>query len=625
VTAAPDIATRPATGLASYPDWSRELDVRLPVSPQIVLGGNVNDVHVVHTCGATALQSTSEVVRDCLRASGFQVVLHWHVADGLTALHEGRDGAAAQAAGRSLERARPGIPPSASELESVVRSVVHHEKVRAALIVEAVHRLTPEPGHAELHHLHVTARHLAKIARRRPLPDDVRRGLFNVVIWVVDREGDLPHWLISADGVRVISIPIPTLGTRLEASQTLASGLPGYRELAPTAQQQAATTMAQATEGMSLAALRTVVPLANDRGIAAAEVENAVRLLRAGIEVSPWTEPRIRERIKSAPGKLNAEVLGQHRAVRTVIDVLSRAAIGLSGAQSSGHPSRPQGVLFLAGPTGVGKTELAKQVAEIVFGRPEAMVRFDMSEFSAEHTEARLLGAPPGYVGHEAGGELTNAVRQRPFSLLLFDEIEKAHPRILDKFLQILEDGRLTDGSGSTVHFSETLIVFTSNLGIYEEDEHGRRTPIVDLDEPYEQLEQKVRAAIRHAFTRSIGRPELLNRIGENNIVVFNFITPGVARDLLRRNLGRVVDQIRRRSGAVISLAPEFIKQLEEVVVEDEYRAFGGRAVGSVIESRLLNPLARTLLTHDQSVGWSVQRSWQDAEGFHLDVQREGG
>src|SRR5690606_1955709 len=115
--------------------------------------------------------------------------------------------------------------------------------------------------------------------------------------------------------------------------------------------------------------------------------------------------------------------------------------------------------------TGVGKTELAKALAEVLFGAEDAYIRFDMSEFSAEHSEARLIGAPPGYVGHSAGGELTNAVRERPFSVLLFDEIEKAHPRILDKFLQILDEGRLTDGSGSTVHFSESLIVFTSNLG----------------------------------------------------------------------------------------------------------------------------------------------------------------
>ena len=141
-------------------------------------------------------------------------------------------------------------------------------------------------------------------------------------------------------------------------------------------------------------------------------------------------------------------------------------------------------MLFFAGPTGVGKTELAKTLTQLIFGDERAYIRFDMSEFAEEHTGARLLGAPPGYIGYDAGGELTNAVRDKPFSVVLFDEIEKAHPRILDKFLQILEDGRLTDGRGETAYFSEAILVFTSNLGIYVEDEHGRRVQNVSPGRP---------------------------------------------------------------------------------------------------------------------------------------------
>jgi ATP-dependent Clp protease ATP-binding subunit ClpA len=149
-----------------------------------------------------------------------------------------------------------------------------------------------------------------------------------------------------------------------------------------------------------------------------------------------------------------------------VLDILKRTSIGLTGAQSRGLSARPRGVLFFAGPTGVGKTEMAKSIAEIVFGDESAYLRFDMSEFSAEHSGDRLIGAPPGYVGYDQGGELTNAMREQPFRVVLFDEIEKAHNRILDKFLQVLEDGRLTDGRGDTVYFSESLIIFTSNAGV---------------------------------------------------------------------------------------------------------------------------------------------------------------
>ncbi len=155
-----------------------------------------------------------------------------------------------------------------------------------------------------------------------------------------------------------------------------------------------------------------------------------------------------------------------------------------------------------------------------------------MSEFSQSHSDQRLLGAPPGYVGYEAGGQLTNAVKNNPFCILLFDEIEKAHPSILDKFLQILEDGRMTDGKGETVYFSETIIIFTSNLGIYEVDRDGFREQKVSSDMSYPEVQKAVRHGIERYFKQQLGRPEILNRIGEN-IVVFDFIREDIAEGIL--------------------------------------------------------------------------------------------
>src|SRR5690606_16086487 len=143
-----------------------------------------------------------------------------------------------------------------------------------------------------------------------------------------------------------------------------------------------------------------------------------VRFLRSGVPSSPWREPELRSKVAQAEKQLNEKVRGQASAVHEAVSILARAALGLSGAQAEGHPTRPQGVMFFAGPTGSGKTELAKQIAQLVFGREEAMIRFDMSEFAAEENQARLIGAPPGYVGFGGGGELTNAVRRNPFSLL---------------------------------------------------------------------------------------------------------------------------------------------------------------------------------------------------------------
>jgi len=242
----------------------------------------------------------------------------------------------------------------------------------------------------------------------------------------------------------------------------------------------------------------------------------------------------------------------------------------------------------------VGKTELAKALAELLFGVEDAYTRFDMSEFSAEHSEARLIGAPPGYVGFGAGGELTNAVRQKPFSILLFDEIEKAHPRILDKFLQILEDGRLTDGTGDTVYFSETVIIFTSNLGTYHAaGEETATKRVARRGDPYEITQERVREAITHHFTEELQRPEILNRIG-NNIVVFDFISEPVARRLAERYLHEVVRTVETRFNLGLSVQPAVARAVMESAVGN--LDFGGRGVSSAVETTFVNPLARALV-----------------------------
>lgn len=265
---------------------------------------------------------------------------------------------------------------------------------------------------------------------------------------------------------------------------------------------------------------------------------------------------------------------------------------GLTGAQTAATSSRPRGVLFFAGPTGVGKTELARALTALIFGDERAYIRFDMSEFAAEHADARLLGAPPGYVGYDAGGELTNAVKAKPFSVVLFDEIEKAHPRILDKFLQILEDGRLTDGRGDTVYFSEAILIFTSNLGITVRDESSERRLLVQPGEAYEQVERKVRAAIADYFKFTLGRPEILNRIGDN-IVVFDFIQPAVAERIFAGMLDNIARRVAEEHDLALHLSAAARQQLLEWCTQD--LSDGGRGIGNRLETTFVNPLARAL------------------------------
>jgi ATP-dependent Clp protease ATP-binding subunit ClpA len=206
------------------------------------------------------------------------------------------------------------------------------------------------------------------------------------------------------------------------------------------------------------------------------------------------------------------------------------------------------------------------------------------------------MGAPPGYVGYEAGGQLTNAVKKNPFCILLFDEIEKAHSSILDKFLQILEDGRMTDGQGNTVYFSETIIIFTSNLGIYVKDAFGNREPNVTMDMPYNEVQTKVRSAIEDYFKLELGRPEILNRIGEN-IVVFDYIRKEAADLILRGQVNKIISRLREQKNIRIRIEDFAYNSLQEAATFD--LSNGGRGIGNQVESLLINPLSRWLFDNE--------------------------
>ena len=219
-----------------------------------------------------------------------------------------------------------------------------------------------------------------------------------------------------------------------------------------------------------------------------------------------------------------------------------------------------------------------------------------MSEYGQSHSDQKLLGAPPGYVGYEAGGQLTNAVRNNPFSILLFDEIEKAHPSIFDKFLQILEDGRMTDGQGNTVYFSETIIIFTSNLGIYKVNERGERYQSVTSDMTYAQVQEKVRKGIEDYFKLQLGRPEILNRIGEN-IVVFDFIRESAAEEILQSQIKKIIRTLKMDKNIDLKISETAVNTLRQKAIDNLDN--GGRGIGNIVESLLINPLSRYMFDNE--------------------------
>ena len=321
---------------------------------------------------------------------------------------------------------------------------------------------------------------------------------------------------------------------------------------------------------------------------------DVVDLYKYGIKENPWKSLDLAE-LRNAQVQFESRVKGQNYAITKTLDVIKRAVTGMSGLQGSSH-TRPKGVLFFAGPTGTGKTETAKTLAEILFGDESCCIRFDMSEYGQSHSDQKLLGAPPGYVGYEAGGQLTNAVKKNPFSILLFDEIEKAHPSVLDKFLQILEDGRMTDGQGNTVYFSESIIIFTSNLGIYTLDEFGNRHSNVNSDMPYDEVKTRVRTAVEDYFKLQLGRPEILNRIGEN-IVVFDFIRPDVAKLILTSQIERISTNLALEKHILLSFSDKARETLSNESLNN--LSNGGRGIGNVVENLLINPLSRYLFDNE--------------------------
>ena len=329
-----------------------------------------------------------------------------------------------------------------------------------------------------------------------------------------------------------------------------------------------------------------------EENAALAEIQKEQKILKEEVDaediaevVSRWTGiPASRlmegelEKLLHMEDRLAQRVVGQPAALRAVSDAVRRARAGLQ------DPNRPLGSFVFLGPTGVGKTELVRALAEFLFDDERAMIRMDMSEYMEKHSVARLIGSPPGYVGYEEGGQLTEAVRRRPYSVVLFDEIEKAHPDVAQVLLQILEDGRLTDGKGRTVDFRNTLVVMTSNVGSDLILESGGKGG--------EALRERLLAALRGQF-----RPELLNRIDE--ILIFEALTPEALREVVRLELRKVERRLTDRG-----LTLEADDDAVALLVQEGYDpVYGARPLRRVIERRVQNPLAQGILRGEWNPG----------------------
>ena len=308
-----------------------------------------------------------------------------------------------------------------------------------------------------------------------------------------------------------------------------------------------------------------------------------------GIPVSKMLEGE-KEKLMNMESALHQRLIGQDEAIRVVSNAIRRSRAGLS------DPNRPIGSFLFLGPTGVGKTELCKTLAAFLFDTSDAMIRIDMSEFMEKHSVARLIGAPPGYVGYEEGGHLTEAVRRRPYSVILLDEIEKAHPDVFNILLQVLDDGRLTDGQGRTVDFRNTVIVKTSNLGSHVIQEMSEKSP-------YEDIKKAVMELVSQHF-----RPEFINRIDDS--VVFHALSQTEIASIAAIQINYLKIRLQQQNMTLI-LAPKALNYLAENGFDPVY---GARPLKRIIQQKLENPLAEALLTG----------KFKSGDTIHVDCSKEG-
>merc|ERR1712125_107354 len=338
---------------------------------------------------------------------------------------------------------------------------------------------------------------------------------------------------------------------------------------------------------------QTEEKMLNDE-VTAEDIANVVAIA-TGIPPQKLIETE-REKILSMGESLKERVIGQDEAIEVVTDVIQRSRAGLN------DPDKPIASLMFLGPTGVGKTELSKALNGFLFDSDE-MIRIDMSEYMEKHTVSRLIGAPPGYVGYDEGGQLTDAVRRRPYSVILLDEVEKAHPEVFNVFLQLLDDGRVTDSKGTVVNFRNTVVIFTSNIGSQD---------ILDCGDDKELMREKVEKAMREHF-----RPEFLNRIDEN--IIFNSLNQDNLRDIVKIEVRKLEDRLADREIKMI-ITDAALDHLAEAGFDPVY---GARPLKRVIQRELETTIAQGVLKGDYKDGETIRVTVDKENGDKIFVENE--
>ncbi|MCL4419471.1 AAA family ATPase, partial [Patescibacteria group bacterium] len=430
--------------------------------------------------------------------------------------------------------------------------------------------------------------------------------------------GNLPTWFyIENPFVKHIQLGLPETQDRKFYIEQYREEFFSSENLSTIEFNKRAQEFADLTDGLTNYDLYNLRILSNSEKIPLANTRELITTYKYGRIEDPWLKLD-KNKVKNAFDHISKRVIGQPEAVQAVSTMLVRAKTGLTIVQHSSNRVKPRGIMFFVGPTGVGKTELAKALTELIFGDENNFIRFDMSEYAMEHAAEKFTGAPPGFVGFEEGGQLTNRVKAKPFSVILFDEIEKADPKIMDKFLQILEDGRLTDGKGETVYFSDTVLIFTSNIGSTRITRQGGVEKLeltISPEMTFQEIKTNYIKAVQEHFYK-ISRPELFNRLGEN-IIVFDRLREENVEPILRKAL-KGIESWAGKNEIEIEFSSEVIEFLKEKSFSDLTN--GGRGVNNKVEYYILNNLAQFVFDNEPGAGSQIKVNYNDVDEVQFEI-----
>jgi energy-coupling factor transporter ATP-binding protein EcfA2 len=529
--------------------------------------------------------------------SAYDVVVRMDAADGITVVR----GAACWQPSQDNRR---------DPMEDV-RALLEHDELTTLVILDQADILLQDPA------IHDPAdRRRAAVLALGLSRAKAHGALRNTGVLLSVAPTDIPATVrAGAERLAVVEVTSPTPAERATYLEANLSRLPAVLEL-PVAEQRALiSTLSRLTDAMTLGELDSLLRYASNTRLPGADPQSLLRRFRFGERPDYWAA--VRRDLPGIADRLRSRVIGQDAAVDAVVEGLAAAALGLS---MTGDPhaleSQPRMVLLMLGPTGVGKTELAKALAAALFGDTTAYTRIDMGSFSLEHSVDRLTGAPPGYVGHDRGGELTEAVRRRPHQVVLLDEVEKSHPRVWDRLLSIIDDGRVADAQGRVTYFSETILLMTGNLGSRRlaaaglgSKEPAHMAPDYTRLSPGE-VEEVYTAAAAAFFRDEIDRPEALSRLGES-IVTFQPLTGPMVGPIVEK----VLADTSFAHGPLLAVdRASAVRYAETLLADPAAASLGGRQIRNSLRSAF-----------QRLASWTVFAGHAGASELRLTFTPDGG